>query len=146
MNGYRKTQTQENWLYCSRSKFSWFSWWTSQNLVKVSHAIIVQFMYAKMPPRLNELINQVHLENGVFEQIVTHPENIWSWTVWKLLMSYRWTLWANTPPNWMPTDRNQRAITVKKTWILQKLLSSVEKKTERTSSRQSKQFWKVWHQ
>ena len=29
-------------------------------------------MYAKMPPHLKKSINQAHLENGTYEQIVTH--------------------------------------------------------------------------
>ena len=39
-----------------------------------AHAIIEQFIYAKMPPHLKKLINQAHLENGTYEQIVTHVE------------------------------------------------------------------------
>ena len=39
-----------------------------------AHAIIEQFMYAKMPPHLKKTINQAHLENGTYEQIVTHLE------------------------------------------------------------------------
>ena len=39
-----------------------------------AHAIIEQFIYAKMPPDLKKLINQAHLENGTYEQIVTHLE------------------------------------------------------------------------
>ena len=38
------------------------------------HAIIEQFIYAKMPPHLKKSINQAHLENGTYEQIVTHLE------------------------------------------------------------------------
>ena len=50
-----------------------------QKLVKdafgiAAHAIIEQFIYAKMPPDLKKLINQAHLENGTYEQIVTHLE------------------------------------------------------------------------
>ena len=37
-----------------------------------AHAIIEQFIYAKMPPDLKKSINQAHLENGTYEQIVTH--------------------------------------------------------------------------
>ena len=37
-----------------------------------AHAMIEQFMYAKMPPHLKKSINQAHLENGTYEQIVTH--------------------------------------------------------------------------
>ena len=39
-----------------------------------AHAIIEQFIYAKMPPHLKKSINQAHLENGTFEKIVTHLE------------------------------------------------------------------------
>ena len=50
-----------------------------QKLVKdafgvAAHAIIDQFIYAKMPPHLKKSINQAHLENGMCEQIVTHLE------------------------------------------------------------------------
>ena len=39
-----------------------------------AHAIIEQVIYAKMPPQLKNSINQAHLENGTYEQIVTHLE------------------------------------------------------------------------
>ena len=39
-----------------------------------AHAIIEQFIYAKMPPHLKKSINQAHLENGTYEQIVIHLE------------------------------------------------------------------------
>ena len=39
-----------------------------------AHAIIEQFIYAKMPPHLKKSIDQAHLENGTYEQIVTHQE------------------------------------------------------------------------
>ena len=39
-----------------------------------AHAIIEEFIYAKMPPHLKKLKNQAHLENGTYEQIVTHLE------------------------------------------------------------------------
>ena len=39
-----------------------------------TQAIIEQLMYAKMPPHLKTLINQAHLENGTYEQIVSHLE------------------------------------------------------------------------
>ena len=50
-----------------------------QKLAKYSfgvaaQAIIEQFIYAKMPPNLRKSINQAHLENGTYEQIVTHLE------------------------------------------------------------------------
>ena len=39
-----------------------------------AQAIIEQFIYAKMPPHLKKSMNQAHLENGTYEQIVTHLE------------------------------------------------------------------------
>ena len=39
-----------------------------------AHAIIEQFIYAKMPPHLKKSINQAHLEIGTYELIVTHLE------------------------------------------------------------------------
>ena len=39
-----------------------------------AQAIIEQFIYAKMPPHLKKLINQAHLENGTYEEIVSHLE------------------------------------------------------------------------
>ena len=39
-----------------------------------AQAIIDQFIYAKTPPHLNKSINQAHLENGTYEQTVTHLE------------------------------------------------------------------------
>ena len=39
-----------------------------------AQAIIEQFMYAKMPPHLKKSINQAHLENSTYEQIVSHLE------------------------------------------------------------------------
>ena len=39
-----------------------------------AQAITEQFIYAKMPPHLKKSINQAHLENGTYEQIVTHLE------------------------------------------------------------------------
>ena len=50
-----------------------------QNMAKdefgvAAQAIIEQFIYAKMPPHLKKLITQAHLENGTYEQIVSHLE------------------------------------------------------------------------
>ena len=39
-----------------------------------AHAIIEQFINAKMPPHLKKSMNQAHLENGTYEQFVTHLE------------------------------------------------------------------------
>ena len=39
-----------------------------------AHAIIEQFIYAKMPPHLKKSLYQAHLQNGTNEQIVTHLE------------------------------------------------------------------------
>ena len=39
-----------------------------------ARAVIEEFIYAKMPPHLKKPINQAHLENGTFEQIITPLE------------------------------------------------------------------------
>ena len=39
-----------------------------------AQAIIEQFIYAKMPPDLKKSMKRAHLENGMYEQIVTHLE------------------------------------------------------------------------
>ena len=39
-----------------------------------AEAIIEQFIYAKMPPHLKKSINQAHLKNRTYEQIVSHLE------------------------------------------------------------------------
>ena len=39
-----------------------------------ARVIVEQFIYAKMPSHLKKSINQAHLENGTYEQIVTHLE------------------------------------------------------------------------
>ena len=39
-----------------------------------AHAIIEQFIYAKMPPHLKKSKNQADLQNGTYEEIVTHLE------------------------------------------------------------------------
>ena len=39
-----------------------------------AQAIIEQFIYAKMPPHLKKAVNQALLENGTYEQIVSHLE------------------------------------------------------------------------
>ena len=39
-----------------------------------AQAIIDQFIYAETPPHLKKSINQAHLENGSYKQIVTHLE------------------------------------------------------------------------
>ena len=39
-----------------------------------AQAIIEQFIYAKMPPQVKKSIDQAHLENGTYEQIVSHLE------------------------------------------------------------------------
>ena len=39
-----------------------------------AHAISEQFIYAKLPPHLKKSINQARLENGTYEQIITHLE------------------------------------------------------------------------
>ena len=77
-NGDCKTQIPETRLQSGESKVSRFSSRTSKTgqkrIRKTVHVIIEQFIYAKMPPHLRKSINQAHLENGTFKQIVTHLE------------------------------------------------------------------------
>ena len=40
-----------------------------------AHATIEQFIYNKLPPHLKKSINQAHLENRIYEQVVTHLES-----------------------------------------------------------------------
>ena len=56
---------------------------------RAAHAIVEQFIYAKMPPHLKESINQAHLEKGTYEQIVTHLEREVELNGLEALMSYR---------------------------------------------------------
>ena len=42
------------------------------SFVVAAQAINDRFIYAKMPPYVEKPINQAHLENGTYEQIVTH--------------------------------------------------------------------------
>ena len=46
-------------------------------LVIAAHAIIEQFIYTKKTPHLKKSINQDHLVNGTYEEIVTHLERDW---------------------------------------------------------------------
>ena len=39
-----------------------------------ANAFIEHFIYAKMPPHIKKSINQARLENGTYEQTVTHLE------------------------------------------------------------------------
>ena len=39
-----------------------------------AQAIVEHFIYTKLPPHLKKSINQAHLENGTYEQIVSHLE------------------------------------------------------------------------
>ena len=54
-----------------------------------AHAIIEQLIYATVPPHLKNSINQAQLENGKYEQIVTHLERELEIMVWKPLTSYK---------------------------------------------------------
>ena len=48
--------------------------WAKNAFGVAAQAIIDQLIYAKMPPHLKKSINQAHLENGTYEQIVAHLE------------------------------------------------------------------------
>ena len=78
IDGDSETQIPETCLHPANHKLVDFLV-ELQKLVKdafgiAAHAIIEQFIYAKMPPDLKKSINRAHLENGTYEQIVTHLE------------------------------------------------------------------------
>ena len=54
-----------------------------------AHGIIEQFIYCKMPPHLKKSINQAHLENGTYEQIITHLKSQLELNGLEALTSYR---------------------------------------------------------
>ena len=56
-----------------------------------AEATFDQVIYTELPPRLKKSINQGHLENSTYKQIVTHLERVSELTVWKLLMKLIWT-------------------------------------------------------
>ena len=47
--------------------------WAKDAFGVAAQAIIDHFIFAKMPPHLKKSLNQAHLENGTYEQIVTNP-------------------------------------------------------------------------
>ena len=58
--------------------------------------------------------------------------------VWKPLMSYRWTLWANNSQTLILTDPNQRAITVKNQGIVEiSVARLLKKQREETENNQN---------
>ena len=47
----------------------------AQDAIGVAAQVIIElFLYAEMPPDLSKSINQAHLENGTYKQIVSHLE------------------------------------------------------------------------
>ena len=97
-----------------------------------AHTIIEQFIYAKMPPHLKKLINQAHLENGTYEQIVTHPERELELNGLEAPDELPMNK-VNQQPTNTNTDRPKPTCHhCKKTRTLQKSVSPVEK-TKRTN-------------
>ena len=77
-DGDSETQLPETCLQPSKSQLVDFLD-ELQKLAKnafaiAAHAIIEQLIYAKLPPQLKKSIFQAYLENGTYEQIVTHLE------------------------------------------------------------------------
>ena len=77
INGDSETQIPENCLKSGKSEIVYFL--EFQKPAKAAfgmaaHTTIEQFIYARTPPHLKKSINQAHLENGTYEQIVTHLE------------------------------------------------------------------------
>ena len=90
-----------------------------------AHAVIEQFIYAKMPSHLKKPINQALLKSGTYEQFVTHLE-------WELELNGLETpdeLQINTVSQ-QPTDTNAnrpKRATPLKNRTLQKSVSIVQK-------------------
>ena len=78
-----------------------------------AHDIIEQFIYAKMPPQLKKSINRAHLENGTYEQIVTHLERELELNGLDATDELPINNVRQQPTKKMLTDPNQRATTVK---------------------------------
>ena len=82
-----ETQIQKACLQPSISKFADFPD-ELQKLAKdafgiAAHAMIEQFIYAKMLPHLKKSINQADLKNGTFGQIVTRLERELGLSSWE---------------------------------------------------------------
>ena len=78
-----------------------------------AHAIIEPFIYAKLPPHQKKSINRAHLENGTFEQIVTHLEEELELNGLEAPDELQINTVSHNTANSMLTDPNQRATTVK---------------------------------
>ena len=71
-----------------------------------AHAIIEQFMYAKMPPHLKKSINQAHLLNGTYEETVTHLETELEQNGLEALDELQINTVSQQLTKLMPTDQN----------------------------------------
>ena len=97
-----------------------------------AHAITEQFIYAKMPQHLKKSINQAHLENGTYEQIVTHLEREIELNGLEAPDELPINNVSQQPTSSNSDKPKPTCHLCKKTWTLQKSVSLVEK-TARTN-------------
>ena len=76
IDGNSKTQIPETCLHSGKSKVSRFSWWTSKTgQTRIRNGCLCHHRtihICRNPPHLKKSIKQANLENGTYEQIVTH--------------------------------------------------------------------------
>ena len=102
-----------------------------------AHAIIEQFNYAKMPPHLKKSINQAHLENGTYEQIVTHLEMELELNGLEAPYELQINTVSYNTAMQMLIEPNQRATTVKNQDIKKNQCRLLKKQREQTENNQS---------
>ena len=102
-----------------------------------AHAIMEQFIYAKMPPHLKKSINQAHLENGTYEQVVTHLEKELELNGLEAPDELQINYVSHKTENAIADSPKTTCHHCKKAEVLQKSVSNVEK-TAITNWKQSK--------
>ena len=97
-----------------------------------AQAIIEQFIYAKMPPHLKKLINQAHLENGTYEQIVSHLERELELIGLEAPDEMPINTVTQEPHSKAPINPDQRATIVKKTGHYQSQCRQLKREKDQT--------------
>ena len=96
-----------------------------------AEAIIEQFIYAKMPPHLKKSINQAHLENGRYEQIVSHLQKELELNGLEAPSEMPINTMTQQAPQETPTSPNQHATNAKHQVAIKiSAVNSNEKKTK----------------
>ena len=84
-----------------------------------AHAITEQFIYEKLPQHLKKTINQAHLQNGPYKQLLTHLESDLKLNGLDSTNELQGNTVSQRATNTMFSNTNQRATAVK-TWKIQK--------------------------